>query len=154
MTTYARIVGGQAIDVTTTDPAELFHPDVVAEFIEVPADTTAGDRLNEDGSWTKYVPEPITSVPVVLPMLTPMTFYLAFTPQERIAIKGSTDPLVKEFWASYELAVQLKKDVDPNLVSVSAAVAYLARQPADDPPGPGILASLERVQQILTGVPQ
>jgi hypothetical protein len=152
MTFYARIVNGQAIDVTTGNPAELFHPDVAIQFVEVPDGTQNGATL-VDGVWTPPAPAP-EPIPAPMPMLTPMTFYLAFTPQERIAIKSSTDPLVKEFWASYELAVQLQKDVDPNLVSVSAAVAYLARQPGDDPPGPGILASPERVQQILAGVPQ
>lgn len=155
MTTYARIVGGCAVDVVTQDPTELFHEDVAAQFITVPEGTLHGDRLNEDGSWTKYAEQP-TPAPTIPPLdpLTPMTFYLAFTPAERIAIKSSTDPVVKEFWETYQLSVQLNKPTDPNLVSVQAGLNYLAQKPTDTPPGPGILASHDRVTQILAGVPQ
>ena len=88
-----------------------------------------------------------------LPLLTPMTLYMAFTTQERIAIKASQDPLVKEFWEMYQLSVSLQKPTDPNLVSVREAIGYLAA-PANPGPGAGILSSPERVQQILAGVPQ
>lgn len=88
-----------------------------------------------------------------LPLLTPMTLYMAFKPTERITIKASTDPLVQEFWAMYQLSVQLQKPTDPNLVSVRTAIAYLAA-PADPGPGAGILESPERVEEILAGIPQ
>lgn len=88
-----------------------------------------------------------------LPVLTPMTLYMAFTPAERIAIKASKDPLVIEFWSMYQLSVQLNKPTDPNLVSVQEAIGYLA-SPVSPGPGAGILASADRVQQILRGVPQ
>jgi hypothetical protein len=90
---------------------------------------------------------------VVLPLLTPMTLYMAFTPAERIEIKASKDPMVAEFWAMYELSAQLNKPTDPNLVSVKEAVAYLAA-PVSPGPGAGILTSAARVQQILQGIPQ
>lgn len=152
MSTYARIVSGHAVDVTTGDPAELFHPDVAAEFVTVPDGTGNGDHY--DGStWTK-APPPAAPAPEPLPVLTPMTFYLAFTPAERIAIKKSPDPMVEEFWASYQLAVQLDKPIDPNLTSVAEGVAYLAQGPTDTPLGPGILASRDRIEQILAGTPQ
>lgn len=89
-----------------------------------------------------------------LPVLTPMTLYMAFTPAERIAIKASTDPMVMEFWAMYQLSVQLQKPTDPNLVSVQEALAYLAQPKDAMPPGAGILASQARVTQILAGIPQ
>jgi len=92
--------------------------------------------------------------PVVLPVLTPMTLYMAFTPAERIAIKASADPQVAEFWAMYQLSVQLDKSTDPNLVSVQEAMAYLATPTTATPPGPGILASSDRIAQILAGIPQ
>lgn len=88
-----------------------------------------------------------------LPLLTPMTLYMAFTPAERIAIKASKDPMVAEFWSMYQLSVQLDKPTDPNLASVRDIIAYLAK-PASPGPGGGILASPERVQQILAGIPQ
>jgi hypothetical protein len=154
MTTYARIVDGCAVDVTAGDLGELFHADVAAQFQTVPDGTENGDLLNADGSWTKHVATPAASVTPSLAPLTPMTFYLAFKSTERIAIKKSTDPLVMEFWEAYQLAVQLGKDVDPNLPSVADSVAYLAQGPSDTPPGAGILASKDRVAQILAGVPQ
>lgn len=88
-----------------------------------------------------------------LPILTPMTFYMAFTPDERIAIKTSPDPYVKEFWDMYQLSVQLNKPTDPNLASIQNALAYLALTPESTPPGPGIL-NPERVPHILAGIPQ
>ncbi len=97
-----------------------------------------------DGAWVDQVR---------LPMLTPMTLYMAFKPLERIAIKNSSDPLVQEFWAMYQLSVQLGKPTDPNLLSVREAIAYLAA-PKDPGPGAGILEGLERVDEILAGIPQ
>jgi len=85
--------------------------------------------------------------------LTPMTLYMAFTPSERIKIKASSDPLVMEFWAMYQLSAQLQKDTDPNLVSVQEALAYLAT-PVTPGPGAGILASTARIAQISAGIPQ
>jgi len=107
-----------------------------------------GDRRFTDPEQSSYAPI------VVLPLLTPMTLYMAFTPAERIAIKASTDPMVVEFWAMYQLSVQLDKPTDPNLISVQEAMQYLAQPTTATPPGPGILASQERVQQILAGIPQ
>lgn len=87
-----------------------------------------------------------------LEQITPMSFYLCFTPQERIDIKASNDPMVNELWATYELSVQLGRDIDPNLASICGAISYLALDATDTPSGPGILKSKDRVQQILTGV--
>lgn len=86
--------------------------------------------------------------------LTPMQFYLAFTPTERMAIKKSADPVVVEFWATYQLAVQTGTSMDPNLVSVQEALTYLATPTTATPPGAGILASAARVTAISQGVPQ
>ncbi len=96
---------------------------------------------------------PVFAPSTALPLLTPMTLYMAFTPAERIAIKASKDPMVAEFWAMYQLSVQLDKPTDPNLASVRDIIAYLA-QPPSPGPGGGILAAPERVQQILAGIPQ
>ena len=89
-----------------------------------------------------------------LPTLTPMQFYLAFTPTERMAIKKSTDPVVVEFWATYQLAAQLNNTIDPNLVSVQEGLTYLATSTTATPPGAGILASTARIAQISQGIPQ
>lgn len=112
------------------------------------------DSLVDIGWSCKLVDgSPVFAPSTALPLLTPMTLYMAFTPAERIAIKASKDPMVAEFWSMYQLSVQLDKPTDPNLASVRDILAYLAK-PASPGPGGGILSSPERVQQILAGIPQ
>ena len=153
MTTWARNVGGTLADVVTTDPATLFHPDLAAEFIVVPDDVVNG-ATQIAGVWTN--PDPVTppTPPISYPTLSPIEFYLAFTPAERIAIKTSTDPIVKEFWATYELAAQVGAQINPQLVSIVESLAYLVTPTTATPPGPGILASTARIAQIQAGIPQ
>lgn len=113
------------------------------------------DESVVDVGWTVSLVSgrPEFSPPALLPLLTPMTLYMAFKPAERIAIKASVDPLVQEFWAMYQLSVQLQKPTDPNLPSVREAIGYLAA-PVEPGPGAGILASAERIGEILAGIPQ
>ena len=110
-----------------------------------------GSQNFDDITGTSYAPVAGT---LIYPILTTMQFYLAFAPAERIAIKKSTDPDVMEFWATYELAVQLNHTIDPNLVSVQQGLAWLATPTSATPPGPGILASTARIAQISEGIPQ
>ena len=153
MTTYARNVNNIAVDVTTTNPTTIFYPTIAAEFITVPDGTLNGATL-AGGVWTNpAVVAPVTP-PVKYPTLTPMQFYLAFTPAERMAIKKSTDPMVQEFWATYQLAAQLNNTIDPNLVSVQDGLGWLATPTTATPAGPGILASTARIAQISEGIPQ
>jgi hypothetical protein len=153
MTTYAQINNGIASEVVTSNPFTIFHPDVAVQFSIVPDGTETGAILT-NGVWTNAAPFiPPTPVTPPLSALTPMQFYLAFTPTERIAIKASVDVNVKEFWSTYELAAQLNEVIDPNLVSVKEALAYLAA-PVSPGPGAGILASPGRITQILSGTPQ
>ncbi len=155
---YARIENGTAVEVFTPPEGatigECFHPDLVTKFSVCPDNVTAGSTVDGSGGWTIAAALPPPSVPPQLPLLSPMAFYLAFTPVERIAIKTSADPMVKEFWETYELAVQSNASIDPNLVSVQDSLAYLAQPTDADPPGAGILASIDRVAQILAGTPQ
>ena len=151
MTTYARNVNNVAVDVTTTNPSTIFYPTIAAEFITVP-DGTQNGATYANGVWTN--PPAPTQAPTRYPVLTPMQFYLAFTPAERMAIKKSADPVVVEFWATYQLAAQLNNTIDPNLVSVQEALTYLATATTATPPGAGILASTARIAQISAGVPQ
>jgi len=121
-----------------------------AAAVDVPDDSPV------DVGWLCQIESegPVFSAPeVVLPLLTPMTLYMAFTPAERIAIKASKDPQVMEFWDMYQLSVTLNKPTDPNLVSVREALAYLAA-PVSPGPGAGILASAARVEQIRQGIAQ
>jgi hypothetical protein len=51
MTTYARIVGSAATDITTTDPAQKNHPDLAATFVVVPDGTQNGWLRRSDGTF-------------------------------------------------------------------------------------------------------
>ncbi len=119
-------------------------PDVQPNSTTIPPVYVAGQKPQfVNGAWVTGVYQP----------LTPMQFYLAFTPAERINIKKSTDPMVMEFWATYELAAQTNHNIDPNLVSVQEGLAWLATPTTATPAGPGILAAT-RVAQISQGIPQ
>ena len=107
-----------------------------------------GDQRFTDPSQTLYQAVAYYSV------LTPMQFYLSFTPSERMLIKKSTDVNVIEFWATYQLAAQMNNTIDPNLVSVQEALTYMATPTTATPPGAGILASTARIAQISSGTPQ
>jgi len=106
-----------------------------------------GDQRFTDPAKTLY------EMPTTL-QLTAMALYLAFTPAERIAIKKSTDPIVEDFWATYELAADQKATIDPTLASFVAGLTYLATPTTATPPGPGILASPARIAQIQAGIAQ
>jgi len=161
MSKYARIENGTALEIFTPSEgfklADCFTPEIAALFMECPDNVTAGSTVDSNGEWEiapvpELPPNNVTPAEVYEP-LTPMTLYMAFTPDERIAIKASSDPYVKEFWEMYQLSVQLNKPTDPNLVSVQNALGYLTLTPESTPPGPGILQP-ERVAQILAGIPQ
>ncbi len=153
---YARMDGDMAVEVFTPPAgfpiAECFHPEVAVMFTEVPDNVTVGSTIDAQGNWTAPVPVPAPAPR--LPVMSPTAFYLAFTPTERIAIKASADPMVMEFWATFNIALQNDKPIDPNLVSVTNSLAYLAQPTTAQPPGAGILASADRIPQILNGVPQ
>lgn len=66
---FARIIERVAVDVIEGVPAELFHPDVAADFVEVPADVVVGSRL-VDGEWTEPdvappAPEPARQMAII-----------------------------------------------------------------------------------------
>lgn len=99
MTTYARIVDGCAVDVTTNDPKTVFHADIAAQFVDVPDGTGTWDRKNADGSWTKYAPLQAEPASSAAPIVTPAQFkmlMLADLP-EIIPLK-STDATVAAFF--------------------------------------------------------
>ena len=154
---YAWIENDTVRDLCAGNPSELFHPDVAQFYsVEVPGGTERGATLVK-GVWTNPVPvapAPALGGPVVYSLLSPMQFYLAFTPSERIAIKKSTDPVVEEFWATYQLAAQVNAHIDPNLASVAEGLAYLATATTATPPGAGILAGAARIAQIQAGIAQ
>jgi hypothetical protein len=104
-----------------------------------------------------------------LPLLTPMQFYLAFTTKERMMLKAlaedglpansafnatatavPVDPIVEEFWATYQLAVSSNAHIDPNLASIQEGLEYLASPTAPTPP----TITADRIPQILAGIAQ
>jgi hypothetical protein len=148
----AWIENGAVRDICPGNPDELYHPDIARHYdTDVPDGTLQGATLVA-GAWVN--PEPVVIEPtepvVTYPTLTPMAFYLAFTPLERIAIKTSANPMVQEFWATYQLAVQAGASIDMALQSNQQGIGYLAMP---EPAGPGILAA-DRVAQVLQGVAQ
>ncbi len=56
MTTYARIQNSTVVEVFVPHNGftieECFHPDVVAQFTEVPDDVTVGSTVDDAGHWT------------------------------------------------------------------------------------------------------
>jgi hypothetical protein len=78
---FARIIERVAVDVIEGVPAELFHPDVAADFVEVPADVVVGSQLI-DGVWIAPVPvepEPEPAAPIQMAIID---FLRLFTGQE------------------------------------------------------------------------
>jgi hypothetical protein len=151
MTNYARVIDGVAIDVCGS-PEETFHSDIAVEFIQVPDDVVHGWILT-GSTWSAPIPVETPTPAQSYPMLSRMKFYMSFTTAERIAIKASTDDIVKEFWATYQMAVQTGADIDMALKSNRDAVNYLATPTTATPPGPGIIMP-DRVADILQGVAQ
>ena len=156
MTLWAWVENSKVRDVCLGgDPNACYHPDIAVHYsTQVPNGTINGATL-ANGVWTNPTPPAAPAPPPpVLPDLTPMQFYLAFTPAERMAIKSSTDAIVVEFWATYQLAVSLQNNINPNLTSVVEALTYLATPKTATPPGAGILTSTDRIAQIQAGIAQ
>lgn len=158
---YGRPIGLKIAVVQSVDSYNATHDSVQDLWVSLP-DTvhecstttlapeegeslqTWADRVTAAEGWAP--PPAPTPVPAVL---TPMAFYLAFTPAERIAIKTSTDPQVGEFWATFQLALQTGTNVDTGLVSITAGLAYISTHPEGAP-----LVHPDRVPAILAGTPQ
>ena len=148
---YALIQNGVAVEIVSPAAYNIFNSTTQSLFVSCPSTVTGGYTFVPPSTWTAPHAPP---APVVkYPILTPMQFYLAFTPTERIAIKKSTDLIVVEFWATYQLAAQLNNTIDPNLISVQEGLDWLATPTTATPAGPGILAT-SRITQILNGVQQ
>lgn len=143
MINFARIVDGVAIDVSD-DPESHFHPDIAAEFEEVPDTVQHGWRLIGD-EWE--APEVIEApVAVIEPKeVDPITFKLLFTSAERIAAKAlrATDPVIDDFWSI--LDDPRTRTVDMRIASVQSAIEHTLD---------AIEAEPGRKDQILQGIVQ
>lgn len=154
--TYARLdANGVVIEVFYHEDIEIsavFPPALLAEFQECPAGVESGWTL-ENGQWVE--PPPPADQPTLYKNLDPETFYLAFTVQEAIAIKRSTDPIVIEFFARLKMRIDTGRQIDPNSASTKAGLEYLSttmQKPATVPASTYIFP--ERIPEILDGVPK
>lgn len=112
MTTYARIIGGSAIDVTTEDPKTIFHEDVASQFVTVPDTVENGDRIDSDGVWSKFAPAIVTPAPVIV---TPAQFkMLMLADLPEILPLKSTDDVLMAFFSVVD---------DPRLTEVNLSLA-------------------------------
>ena len=122
MTNYARILDNIAVDVSP-DPQARFHVLVAAQFVAVPDDVAPGWIVTGD-AWAA-TPAPPVVAPVQQYLLTPSRpqFLLLFTSAERVAIRASTDPVIKDFLAI--VADPALEWIDLSLASVQEGLAYL-----------------------------
>jgi hypothetical protein len=132
-------------DICPGSPDELYHPDIAKLYnTDVPDEAANGDGW-VDGQLVKpVIPEPVEPpAPVVIPpKVSAIEYKMLFTPQERIATKTSTDPIVQDL---YELLNDPRvMTVDLSLASIQGALDYMTSL--------GILAE-GRKAEILTGVP-
>lgn len=122
MTTYARMVDGVAVDVTTTNPTLIYHPDLAATFVTVPNGTGNGD-WKSGTTWTKYVaPTPVVVTPKA-PTVTPPQFkLLIFAELPLILAKVPTDPMIAAFVSIID--DPRLTEVDLSLQSLTSGLTY------------------------------
>ena len=141
MANFARIVDNVAVDVST-NPAEEFHPEIAALFVEVPSQVEPQWRVI-DGAWQPPSQANETPNSVTLPpKVSPVEFKLLFTAQERVAIKEAraTDLVIDDF---FEIVEDTRlTHVNLGLQSTQDALAYLEAT--------GLITTARR-QEILAG---
>lgn len=144
MSKSARIISNVAVDVVVGNPADFFHPSIVAEFDPVPDEVEPGWRRDPaTGAWSAPAPiEPQTTPTTDAPKVSPVEFKLLFSAQERVAIKAAraTDPVIDDF---FEIVEDPRlHHVNLGLQSTQDALAYLETK--------GLVTADRRVQ-ILSG---
>lgn len=147
---YARIINERAVDIAT-DPASQFHPDLAAEFVEVPDEVQRGWIRAEDGTWSAP-PAPAAPEPEA-PKVSPIEFKLLWKPTERVNLRTlrETDPILADFWELVEDPRMTQ--VDLGLTSTQQAVTYAVRKLVEN----GTIAAADeatRVAEILAGQQQ
>lgn len=135
MTTWARNVGNVVTDLTTTDPTQIYAPDIATQFVIVPDGTQNG--------WVFPPPAPYAPPPPQYKTtLSRPDFLLLFTSSERIAIRASADPGVVD-WVTI-LSDSAVTEINLGLQQVQDGLAYLVSA--------GLL-TVERKAIILQGMP-
>ncbi|WP_293006922.1 hypothetical protein [Nitrosomonas sp.] len=122
MSKFARLVNNVAVDVVDGDPAEYFHPDIAAQFEEVPNTVEAGWVFDDD-VWSAGESN-IGTEAEVLPTVGVIKFKLLFTSPERIKAKElrQADPVIDDFWSI--LDDPRTTEVDLNLESIQNVIEY------------------------------
>lgn len=147
---YARIKNSKAVDIAT-NPAEQFHPDLAAEFVEVPDEVDRGWVLAEDDTWSAPPPRPEPEP--VRPKVSVTDFKFLWTSDERIALKElrSTDPVIDDF---YDILDDTRTtSIDLALTSTQDFVNHAVQELVTA----GVIASADqdsRIEQILSGQPR
>jgi len=122
MSKFARLVNNVAVDVVDGDPTEYFHPDIAAQFEEVPNNVEAG-WIFEDDVWSAGESSSSPEAEV-LQTVGVIKFKLLFTSPERIKAKElrQTDLVIDDFWSI--LDDPRTTEVDLNLESIQDAIEY------------------------------
>ena len=142
MPNFARIIDNVAIDVSD-NPDESFHPDIAAEFVNVPDTVKPGWRLVDEEWVAPEVPEVVIEPKEV----DPITFKLLFTSAERIAAKAlrASDPAIDDFWII--LDDPRTRSVDMRIPSIQAIIEHTLTACS-------VENVAERKAQILQGIIQ
>ena len=119
---FAKIIDNVAIDVSA-NPTESFHPDVAAEFVNVPDIVEYGWRLI-NGEWVAPEVVIVPEVAIEPKEVGPITFKLLFTSAERVAAKAlrATDPAIDDFWTI--LDDPRTRTVDMRIPSIQAIIEH------------------------------
>lgn len=150
MTTWARVVGNIAVEITSISPEGRFTPNIEAEFQEVPDNTQPGATWNGDDWVNPQAVSPPSPSPAVriYPTVTIPAFMLLFTSAERVSIRakvantGSPDATLNDWWAILQDSRTLTVDLNSN--GSLLALQYLASQR---------YIESNRVDLIRSGVP-
>lgn len=145
MPKYAQIVNGNVIQVVEQNPADIFHPDIAVNFVEVP-DEVETYYLYDDQTDTFSPPPPPLNVAPPTVAETPtivdaIGFLDLFTMQEELAIRqarAAGDLVVESFMDRLDKAQRIHLD-DPRVI---AGVDYLVT---------ATLITAERRDEILAG---
>lgn len=123
MSKFARLVNNVAVDVVDGDPAEYFHPDIAAQFEQVPNNVEAG-WLFADDVWSAGESSNGSAEAEIPPTIGVIKFKLLFTSPERIKAKElrQADPVIDDFWSI--LDDPRTTEVDPNLESIQNVIEY------------------------------
>lgn len=142
---FAKIIDNVAIDVSA-NPTESFHPDVAAEFVNVPDIVEYGWRLI-NGEWVAPEVVIVPEVAIEPKEVAPITFKLLFTSAERVAAKAlrASDPAIDDFWTI--LDDPRTRSVDMRIPSVQAIIEHTLT-------ACNVENVAERKAQILQGIIQ